>query len=210
MCSQTGTVVRNYAATVDDLQTRYEGFVRDSRLKETWGEGYQTLRLGKSQMTVLEFEKRVLDVQQNATNKYYEKGIDLIAKGALAISGDFARTLGNYMDGQVRVELRFLARGEGINDSMASNLWGVNRNIRGDLTERRGIPDNRLGFNVFADTTLSPKSGSTEQITRWNAIRPEANYLIIRPTNMPGGSSYVIPRTAIQPYNPIRVPGRSS
>jgi hypothetical protein len=119
-----GAVVRNYGATVNDLQTHYEAFVRDSRLKETWGEGYQTLRIGKSQMTVLEFEKRVLDVQQSAANKYYEKGIDLIAKGTLPINGDFARTLGNYMDANVRFSLRGLAFNEGINDSMASNLWG--------------------------------------------------------------------------------------
>lgn len=68
--------------------------------------------------------------------------------------------------------------------------------------------DNRLGYNLFADTTLAPKSGNTDQIMKWNAIRPDANYLIIRPSNMPGGGSYVIPRMAIQPYNPVRSTGR--
>jgi hypothetical protein len=205
---QGGAIVRDYGLTVDDLQVRYEGFVRDKRLQETWGENYQSLRLGKSQMTVLEFEKRVLDVQQQATNRHYEKGVELIAKGDLPINGDYARTLGNYIDGQVRFELRGLAKVEGINDSMTSNMWAVNRSIRSDLVEGRGIPDNRLGSNVFADTSLARKGGYTEQIMKWNAIRPDANYLIIRPTNMPGGGSYVIPRASIQPFNPIRSPGR--
>jgi hypothetical protein len=85
----------------------------------------------------------------------------------------------------------------------------VNRSIRSDIAEGRGIPDNRLGYNLFADTTLAPKSGYTEQIMRRNSIRPDANYLIIRPTNMPGGGSYVIPRTAIQPFNQARSVGRA-
>lgn len=205
-----GALVRDYGSTVDDLQTKYEGFVRDNRLKETWGENYQSVRLGKSQMTVLDFEKRVLDMQQQATDKYYAKGVDLIAKGELVTNGDYARALGSYIDGNVRFELRGLARIEGINDSMASNIWGVNRSIRSDLVEGRGIPDNRLGDNLFADTTLARKSGNTEQIMKWNAIRPDANYLMIRPNNMPNGGSYVIPRTAIQPYNPMRSVGRGS
>jgi hypothetical protein len=201
-----GRIVRDYGSTVDDLQSRYEGFVRDKRLQETWGENYQGLRLGKSQMTVMEFEKRVLDVQQQATNRYYDKGVELIAKGDLQINGDYAQTLGNYIDQQVRTELRFLAKGEGINDSMTSNLWAVNRSIRSDLAEGRGIPDNRLGYSLFADTTLARKNGYTEQIMKWNTIRPDANYLMVRPTQL--GGSYVIPRTAIQPHDAGRSTGR--
>ena len=201
-----GTTVRNYGATVDDLQSRYEGFVRDGRMRETWGDDYQNVRIGRSQMTPLEFEKRVLDVQQQATSKYYDKGVELIARKELPINGDYARTLGNYIDGNVRFELRGLARAEGINDSMTSNIWGVNRSIRSDLVEGRGIPDNRLGYNLFADTTLAYKSGSTEQIMKWNAIRPDSNYLMIRPMQL--GGSYVIPRTAIQVPMPLRSFGR--
>lgn len=35
-----------------ELQTVYEEHVRDQRLRETWGDDYQNLRLSKSQMTV--------------------------------------------------------------------------------------------------------------------------------------------------------------
>lgn len=205
-----GRTVRDYGATVDDLKNRYEGFVRDNRLRETWGDGYQTLTLAKSKMTVMEFEKRVLDMQQQATDRAYAKGVEAIARGELTVKdGDYARVLGSYVDLRVRNDLRGFAKSEGINDSMASNLWGVNRSIRSDLAEGRGIPDNRLGYNLFADTTLARKNGYTEQIMKWNAIRPDANYLVIRPTNMPGGGSYAIPRTAIQPFNPARPVGRS-
>jgi hypothetical protein len=201
-----GAIIRDYGATVEDLQSRYEGFVRDNRLRATYGDDYQNLRIGKSQMSVLEFERRVLDLQQQATDRYYVKGVELIAKGDLQINGDYARTLGAYMDQQVRTELRFLAKAEGINDSMASNLWAVNRSIRSDLVEGRGIPDNRLGHNLFADTTLARKNGYTEQIMKWNTIRPEANYLMVRPNQL--GGSYVIPRTSIQPFNLARPGGR--
>jgi hypothetical protein len=60
-----GRLVRDYNASADSLQRSYEGFVRDQRLKATWGNDYQNLRLGKSQMTVMELEKRVLDLHRN-------------------------------------------------------------------------------------------------------------------------------------------------
>lgn len=206
-----GSTVKDYGATIDDLQTRYEGFVRDSRLRQTWGDDYPSVRIGKSQMTVQEFEKRALDLQQNAADRAYEKGKELIARGEIPVKeGDYARALGSYIDERVRLDLRFFARAEGINDSMTSSIWGVNRSIRSDLVDGRGIPDNRLGYNLLADTSLAPKDGNTEQLRRWGAIRPGANYIIIRPSNMPGGGAYVIPHTTIQPYNmPSRALGRS-
>jgi len=35
---ESGAMVRDYESTASDLQTRYEGFVRDNRLRETWGD----------------------------------------------------------------------------------------------------------------------------------------------------------------------------
>lgn len=48
----------DFQATVDRLGTAYEGHVRDRRLRETWGADYEAVRVGKSKMTVLEFEKK--------------------------------------------------------------------------------------------------------------------------------------------------------
>ncbi len=66
-----------------------------------------------------------------------------------------------------------------------------------------GIPDSRLGANVYADTTLARKSADTPQIMKWNDIRP-GNLLIIRPTQL--GGAYAIPRIAI-PQQP-RINGK--
>ena len=69
-----------------------------------------------------------------------------------------------------------------------------------------GIPDARIGANIYHDTTLARKDGYTPQITKWNEIRP-GNVLIIRPTDL--GGAYGIPRSAIQPYAPTpKSPGR--
>jgi hypothetical protein len=50
-----GRTVNDYAGTVEQLRTVYEGHVRDQRLRETWGDDHPNVRLGKSRMTVTEF-----------------------------------------------------------------------------------------------------------------------------------------------------------
>ena len=107
-------------------------------------------------------------------------------------------TLGNFMDKQVRDQLRSMARIEGINDSSMSNLWAINRRIRNEYDI--GIPDNRLGLNLYADTTLARKNAYTPQIMKWNDIR-SGNFLIIRPTDL--GGPYVIPRASIPQPKPV-------
>ncbi|MHA6916159.1 hypothetical protein ACQUJO_23950 [Ralstonia pseudosolanacearum] len=144
-------------------------------------------------------------MQQNAANRAYERGVQLIESGDLKVSkAGYAATLGSFVDDRVRTELRALAKSEGISESRMSGIWGVNRSISDGTL--RGIPDNRLGSNLFVDTTLANKAGSTLQIMKWNEIRPDANYMIIRPTNMPGvQGSYVIRPQSILPYgNPTR------
>lgn len=94
--------------------------------------------------------------------------------------------------------MRDFARAEGVNDSSMSNVWAINRRIKNEF--EIGIPDNRLGYNLYADTTLARKNAYTPQIMKWNEIRP-GNFLIIRPTEM--GGSYAIPRGAIPQFKPI-------
>jgi len=191
-----GNIVRDYPATMDDLQQRYIDFLRDKRLQETWGPNYENIRLGKSRMTVQEFERRVLDTQQKAIDGAYDEGVEAIAKGKLPIKGDYIRTLGSYIDEQVRFSLRNMAKTEGIDENMSSPMWAINRRLSSDLVKGYGIPDNRLGLNLYADTTLARKTPYSEQIMRWNAIRP-GSYLIMRPAQL--GGSYVIPREAVPP-----------
>jgi hypothetical protein len=197
----------DFKATLERLGNVYEGHIRDQRLRETWGDDYESIRVGKSNMTVLEFEKKVLDVHLQATDRAYEKGVDLIASGELAVKdGQYARTLGSFIDDQVRLRLRDMAKAEGINDSSTSNIWAINRRIKNDVVDGYGIPDGRIGFNIFHDTTLARKDGYTPQLSKWNEIRP-GNFLIIRPTEL--GGPYVVPRQSIQPYVPMpKLPGR--
>lgn len=195
----TARNVRDYGATVNELQGVYENHVRDQRLRETWGDDYQNVRIGKSQMTVMDFEKRVLDIHLSATDRAYAAGVDAIAKGEMQVKpGDYAQELGNFIDRRVRGTLRDFARAEGINDSPMSNLWAINRRIRNEYDI--GIPDNRLGFNLYADTTLARKNAYTPQIMKWNDIRA-GNFLIIRPTEL--GGAYVIPRASIPQPKPV-------
>lgn len=197
----------DFQATAENLGKTYENYIRDQRMRETWGDDYQNLRIGKSQMTPLEFEQRVLDIHQKATDVAYERGVDLIARGKLAVEdGQYARTLGSFIDGRVRDQLRGFAQLEGINDSSVSNIWAINRRIKSDDVAGYGIPDGRIGNNIYHDTTLARKDGYTPQISKWNAIR-EGNFLIVRPSQL--GGSYAITRDAIQPYAPQpRLPGR--
>lgn len=192
---------RDYGATADRLASAYEDFLRDQRLRANWGDSYSTMRLGRSQMTVQDFEAKVLEVQQRAANAAYERGKIAIATGELPLkNNDYILTLGTYVDQQVRFELRRFGMAEGLPDSNASVVFAVNRRISGN--GMTGIPDLRIGQRLLSDTTLTPKSGTTEQLRRWNQIRPN-DTLIIRPDAL--GGSYVVPRSTIRPVTP---PGR--
>ncbi|HVZ42162.1 MAG TPA: LysM domain-containing protein, partial [Ramlibacter sp.] len=194
-----GVVVKDYAATLDQMKSVYEDYVRDQRLRETWGDNYRDLRIGKSQMTVQEFENKVLDIHMKSTDSAYAAGVESIAKGDLAVkAGEYAKELGTFIDRQVRLDLRFFAKAEGINDSSMSKLWAVNRRIANEYDI--GIPDSRLGFNLYADTTLARKNATTPQIMKWNEIRA-GNFLIIRPSAL--GGPYVIPRMSIPQFRPV-------
>jgi hypothetical protein len=190
-----GNLVRDYRATADQLSRDYEGFVRDQRLRANWGDNYQSLRIGNSQMTVQEFETRTLQLQQAAANQAYNRGVELIATGQLRLqNGNYQLTLGSYVDQQTRLDLRRFGVAEGIPDSTASNIFAVNRYIRGN--DMIGIPDLRMGSGLLSDVSLARKDGYTDQLRRWNVILPN-NTLIIRPDQL--GGSYVVPRGSIRP-----------
>ena len=195
-----GAMVRDYGATVDKLQAAYQDFLTDRRYTETWGANWRNARVGRSQMTVREFESTTLRLQQQAANEAYERGKVALATGELPLdAGGYAQTLGNYMDRQVRTQLRAFGASQGLPDSSVSNLFAVNRLIRG--AGLAGIPDLRTGTNTISDVTLSPKDGTYDQLRRWNAMVPN-DTVIIRPEGMPGGGSYVVPRRTIRPLIP--------
>lgn len=92
----------------------------------------------------------------------------------------------------MRAQLRFMGRAEGLPDSSSSVLWAVNRRITDG--QQIGIPDHRIGTNLYADTSLTRKQPDSEQLQRWNRRR-SGSFLIIRPTEL--GGSYAIPKVLI-------------
>jgi hypothetical protein len=132
-------------------------------------------------------------LQLKSTDAAYAAGLNAIARGDLQVKpGEYAQTLGTFVDKRVRDQLRAFARAESINDSSASNLWAINRRITSEFGI--GIPDNRLGLNLYADTTLARKNGDTLQLRMWNEIQ-RGHFLMIRPSVL--GGPYVIPRAQI-------------
>jgi hypothetical protein len=193
--------VRDYGATVDQLRAAYDDFLTHRRYTETWGANWRDLRIGRSQMTVPEFERKVLQVQQDAVNRAYEDGRQRIADGRIKVGPQgYAQTLGSFMDAQARLELRRFGTVEQLPDAAGSAVFAVNRRITGEgLT---GIPDLLIGRNQISDVSLAPKNGSYEQLQRWNAIRA-GDMLIVRPDAL--GGAYVVPRSTIPP---ILKPGK--
>jgi hypothetical protein len=160
-----GSLVRDYAATAAQLQQRYDNFLAEQRYTQSHGANWRDLRIGNSGMTVPQFEARVLQVQQSAVDAAYDRGKELIATGQLPLkNGNYALTLGTYVDWVQRDALRQLGRQEGLPDSSASNVFAVNRRISGQ--GEIGYPDLRVGANTISDVSLSAKNATTELLCR--------------------------------------------
>ena len=194
-----GNIVTDYSSTLSDLQTRYEDFRRDQRLRDTWGDDYQNIRIGRQGMTVLEFERTMLNAQQRAMDAAFVRGRELMAAGKLPIELGYTQTLGTYIDQQVRDVLRSTAQSMGINENSDSTRLAVNRRISSMVDGTYGLPDLRIGGNIYADTTLARKNPNTPQIRLWDYIN-RGHYLIMRPTAW--GGPYALPRNQIRPYAP--------
>lgn len=192
---ECGAMVRDYGATADKLNEVYQNHLRNQRMTETWGENWRDIHIGRSQMTALEFEAKTFKVQQQAADDAYQRGLGLLATGELKVGPiGVMQTLGTYVDWQVRERLRYFGTTEGIPDSSASNVFAVNRVIRGQGLV--GIPDLRVGSNLILALSLAPKDGSYEQLQRWRTAMANTT-VIVRPSTMPGGGAYVVRRAAI-------------
>ena len=196
-----GNIVTDYASTLSDLQTRYEDFRRDLRLRESWGDDYRNIRIGRNQMTVLEFERTMLNAQQRAIDAAFDEGRELIARGKIPVERGYAQTLGVFIDDRVRDALRVTANAIGVSESQDSTRLAVNRRISNITDNLYGLPDLRLGANIYSDTTLASKDPNTRQVRIWDYIN-RGHYLILRPSGW--GGPYALPRDQVMPYNPNR------
>ena len=196
-----GASVPDYASTLSDLQNRYEDFRRDLRLRESWGDDYRNIRIGRNQMTVLEFERTMLNAQQRAIDAAFDEGRELIARGKIPVERGYAQTLGVFIDDRVRDALRVTANAIGVSESQDSTRLAVNRRISNITDNLYGLPDLRLGANIYSDTTLASKDPNTRQVRIWDYIN-RGHYLILRPSGW--GGPYALPRDQVMPYNPNR------
>ncbi|KQS01492.1 hypothetical protein ASG11_17720 [Sphingomonas sp. Leaf357] len=132
---------------------------------------------------------------QERTDKAYDRGVELLRTGKLKIRLSEQEALGNYIDREVRGELRERYNQAGI-DSAAKGPVRVNRreddSSGTDLTYRR--PDARAG-NIAYDVTLTRKTLQTPQVRGFfNADFRPSSVVIIRPRQLGAESSYVISR----------------
>lgn len=132
---------------------------------------------------------------QASADRAYDHGIKLLRAGRLPIRLSEQEALGNYIDRQVRLELRRRYNQFGI-DSAGKGPVRVNRRENDssgtDLTYR--LPDARVG-NVAYDVTLTPKTLKTPQIRGFfnTDFRP-SHVVVIRPRQIGPGNTYAIPR----------------
>ncbi len=136
---------------------------------------------------------------QESTDLAYAHGVELLRKGRLPVRLSEQEALGNFIDRQVRRDLRDRYKQYGV-DSTGTGPVRVNRRENdssgSDITFRR--PDARVG-NVAFDVTLTQKTLRTPQVCGFfNADFKPSHVVIIRPQQISPGSSYIISRPEIK------------
>jgi hypothetical protein len=132
---------------------------------------------------------------QQRTDEAYSRGKALLKAGRLDVRLSEQEALGNYIDREVRGELRERYNQLDI-DWAGQGSVRVNRreydSSGADLTYRR--PDARVGEVAF-DVTLSRKTLGTAQIRGFfNTDFQPSRVVIIRPSQLGTGHTYAIPR----------------
>jgi hypothetical protein len=132
---------------------------------------------------------------QQRTDSAYDRGLALLRAGRLKVRLSDQEVLGNFIDREVRRDLRERFNKMGI-DSARGGPVQVNRreNISSDseLSYRR--PDARVNDVAF-DVTLAHKTLATPQVRGFfnTDFRP-TRVVIIRPRQIGAGYTYAIPR----------------
>lgn len=132
---------------------------------------------------------------QERTNTAYARGLVKLNSGSLRIRLSDQEALGNFIDRQVRQDLRERLASVGIN-------WTTNPIVRvnareydtsgTDRTYRR--PDARVARVAF-DVTLTRKTATTPQVRGFfNADFQPSSVIIVRPSQLGAFHTYAIPR----------------
>jgi hypothetical protein len=143
------------------------------------------------------FQVETLRFLQSTVDNAYEEAIGRYDAGILQPRLSRQEAIGNWVDFQVRNSLKVLFDSYGI---QYGSMTGITINNRDYETTDSGqsyrIPDARLGDVAF-DWTLSPKTIASAQIRGFFRAdsKPRAA-IIIRPSQLGPGNTYLIPRTS--------------
>ncbi|GAM97807.1 hypothetical protein U91I_01436 [alpha proteobacterium U9-1i] len=136
-----------------------------------------------------------LRIMQRAANGAYAEGVRLYNDGRLSARLSREEAIGNFVDGQVRTQLREHMRLFGISTAPGEPVRINNRAYRTMGSERSyRIPDARVADVAF-DVTLTPKTLAQQQIRGiFGAdFRPTA-VVVVRPSQLGQQSTYLITR----------------
>ena len=137
----------------------------------------------------------IIRFMQRSASEAYERGLADVRSGKLKIVVSEAVTLGNYIDREVRSELRDRLDWSGI-DWSGKGPVRVNKNEYNTSSDEKSFrrPDVRVG-DLALDTTLTRKNFGDRQITGFFGadFRP-SNVAIIRPIQLGENSSYILTR----------------
>jgi hypothetical protein len=139
---------------------------------------------------------------QVETLRFLQKAVDDAYAGALAAAAagrlkprlSLQEAIGNFIDPIVRMKLRRLFNDYNIPYGPLSDVTINNRDYQGPKVYR--IPDARIR-DVSYDWTLTAKTIRTPQINDYFRTQSRVRgVIIIRPSQLSGDSTYLIPRTA--------------
>jgi hypothetical protein len=134
----------------------------------------------------------VARMMQERADSAYEEAVQRYEAGRLTPRLSREEAIGNYIDGAVKMSLRWTFNVRQVDISRGNPIQVVRREYATDRTYR--VPDARAG-NIAFDVTLTRKTLSTSQIRgffRAN-FRPAA-VIIIRPSQLGGSYTYAIKR----------------
>ena len=132
---------------------------------------------------------------QNSTDRAYDAGVQKYERGELDVHLSREEAIGNFVDRQVRQDLRELYNQQGISTARDQQVRVNGREYDTSGTDSTyRTPDARVG-KVAYDWTLTRKTAGIAQIRGYfnSDLRPDA-VIIVRPSQLGHRSTYAITR----------------
>lgn len=128
---------------------------------------------------------------QGRVDLAYAEGVNRFSNGQLTPRLSRNEAIGNFVDGQVRGELREFMRLNSISLQLGQQVQ-VNRRAHNVAEGQYTVPDSRVGRIAF-DVSLTAKTLRTRQIQGFfrSDFQP-TSVVIVRPTQLGPNSTYII------------------